>query len=183
MMATKTKKRKTSGTRSTASSTAASAAETLRERWQAALKAVATAEAELEKQWQQLVKKSGLSGKDAKSALAELRVRLEKERQRALKGLEAGVAGLQARVKEEGASLSRKADEVMKSALVAFNIPSRQEVGELTRKVDELSRKIDAFKAKPSRPSGARKATARKAPARKTPRKAARPSGRSAARA
>jgi len=140
-------KKKTTRSKGAAESTA----DTLRERWQAALKAVATAEAELEKQWKTLVKKSGLSGKDAKGALQELRVRLEKERQRALKGIEAGVAGLQARVKEERAVLSRKADEVMKSALVAFNIPSRQEVGELTRKVNELSRKIDTFKAAPAR--------------------------------
>jgi polyhydroxyalkanoate synthesis regulator phasin len=141
-------------------------ADALRERWQAALKGLATAEAELEKQWQLLVKKSGLSGKDAKGALQELRTRLQKERQRALKGLEAGVAGLQARVKEEREVLSRKADEVMKSALVAFNIPSRQEVGELTRKVDELSRKIDSFKG-----PRASKAKAAPKPARKAARR------------
>ena len=132
-------------------STPASTGDVLRERWQLALKSLAAAEAELEKQWKALVKRSGLSGKDAKGALNELRVRLEKERQRALKGIEAGVAGLQARVKEEREVLSRRADEAMKSALVAFNIPSRQEVGELTRKVHELSRKIDGFKASPAR--------------------------------
>lgn len=151
-------KKKTSRKKSAPETTA----DVLRERWQAALKALTTAEAELEKQWKTLVKRSGLSGKDAKGALNELRVRLEKERQRALKGIEAGVAGLQARVREERAILSRKADEAMKSALVAFNIPSRQEVGELTRKVNELSRKIDAFKA----------------PARKPARKAVRPAAR-----
>jgi polyhydroxyalkanoate synthesis regulator phasin len=157
-MATKRKTTRAKRAKGAADSTA----DVLRERWQAALKALAVAEAELEKQWKALVKRSGLSGKDAKGALNELRVRLEKERQRALKGIEAGVAGLQQRVKEERAILSRKADEAMKSALVAFNIPSRQEVGELTRKVNELSRKIDAFKA-----------PGRKA-ARKAPRKAAR---------
>lgn len=140
-------KKKTSRTKSAPETTA----EMLRERWQAALKSLASTEAELEKQWKHLVKKSGLSGKDAKGALKELRVRLEKERQRALKNIEAGVAGLQARVKEERAVLSHKANEVMKGALVAFNIPSRQEVGELTRKVNELSRKIDSFKGSPRR--------------------------------
>ena len=44
----------------------------------------------------------------------------------------------------------------MKGALVAFNIPSRQEVGELTCKVNELSRKIDSFKGS-RRVVGARK--------------------------
>lgn len=159
-------KKKTSRSKGAAGSTA----DAVRERWQTALKGLARAEAELEKQWKTLVKRSGLSGKDAKGALNELRVRLEKERQRALKGIEAGVAGLQARVREEGAVLSRKADEAMKSALVAFNIPSRQEVGELTRKVNELSRKIDAFKASPARKA-----------ARKPARKAARPARRARA--
>ena len=37
-------------------------------------------------------------------------------------------------------------DEALQSALASFNIPTRQEVHELTRKVDELSRKIDRFK-------------------------------------
>jgi hypothetical protein len=37
-------------------------------------------------------------------------------------------------------------DDAVKRGLAAFNIPSRHEVAELTRKVDELSRKIDGFK-------------------------------------
>src|SRR5262245_12091542 len=168
-------KKKTSRAKTTAETTA----DVLRERWQQALAALAKAESELEKQWKQLVKKSGLSGKDAKGTLSELKVRLEKERQRALKNLEAGVAGLQARVKEEGAMLSKKADQVMQSALVAFNIPSRQEVGELTRKVEELSRKIDTFKGKPARKAGQPAKAAKKA-ARKATR---RPAARRAARA
>ena len=62
-----TKKKTTK--RRTAKSTAGSTADVLRARWQEALKALAAAEAELEKQWKTLVKKSGLSGKDAKGAL------------------------------------------------------------------------------------------------------------------
>jgi polyhydroxyalkanoate synthesis regulator phasin len=125
----------------------ATTADALRERWQAALAAVAAAESEVEAQWKQLVKKSGLSGKDAGKALSELRVRFERERQRALAGLETGAQRFQERVREEGAVLSGKANQAMRNALVAFNIPSREEVAALTRKVDELSRKIDGFKA------------------------------------
>lgn len=139
----------------------AGTADVLRQRWQAALKSLAAAEAEVEAQWKQLVKKSGLSGKDAGKALAELRVRFDRERKRALAGLETGAQRLQERVKEEGAVLSGKANQAMRNALVAFNIPSREEVAALTRKVDELSRKIDGFKA-PARKPAAKKKAARK---------------------
>ena len=37
-------------------------------------------------------------------------------------------------------------DDAVQGALATFNIPSRQEVPELTRKVNELSRKIDSLK-------------------------------------
>ena len=139
----------------------ATTAEALRQRWQAALKSLSAAEAEVEAQWKQLVKKSGLQGKDAGKALQELRVRFDRERKRALAGLETGAQRFQERVKEEGAVLSGKANQAMRNALVAFNIPSREEVAALTRKVDELSRKIDGFKA-PVRKAAPKKKAARK---------------------
>ena len=138
----------------------ATTAEALRGRWQAALQSLSSAEAEVEAQWKQLVKKSGLQGKDAGKAIQELRVRLDRERQRAMKGLETGAQRFQERVKEEGAVLSGKANQAMRNALVAFNIPSREEVAVLTRKVDELSRKIDGFRAPARTP--AKKAAARR---------------------
>lgn len=137
----------------------ATTAGALRQRWQAALKSLSAAEAEVEAQWKQLVKKSGLRGKDAGKALQELRVRFDRERKRALAGLETGAQRFQKRVKEEGAVLSGKANQAMRNALVAFNIPSREEVAALTRKVDELSRKIDGFRAPARRPA---KRTARR---------------------
>jgi polyhydroxyalkanoate synthesis regulator phasin len=139
----------------------AGTAEVLRQRWQAALQSLTAAEAEVEAQWKQLVKKSGLQGKDAGKALQELRVRFDRERKRALAGLETGAQRFQERVKEEGAVLSGKANQAMRNALVAFNIPSREEVAALTRKVDELSRKIDGFKAPARKP--ARKAARKRA--------------------
>jgi len=139
----------------------ATTAEALRQRWQAALQSLSAAEGEVEAQWRQLVKKSGLQGKDAGKALQELRVRFDRERKRALAGLETGAQRFQERVKEEGAVLSGKANQAMRNALVAFNIPSREEVAALTRKVDELSRKIDGFKA-PARKAATKKKAARK---------------------
>jgi hypothetical protein len=42
--------------------------------------------------------------------------------------------------------VGRMASDAAQSALAAFNIPSRKEVQELTRKVDQLSRKIDSLR-------------------------------------
>ena len=86
----------------------ATTAEALRQRWQAALQSLSAAEGEVEAQWRQLVKESGLQGKDAGKALQELRVRFDRERKRALAGLETGAQRFQERVKEEGAVLSGK---------------------------------------------------------------------------
>ena len=73
--------------------------------------------------------------------------RLERERQKAMKQVEGRLAVLQTRAKKERRAVSRMVDEAVQRALAALNIPSRQEVQELTRRVEELSRKIDGFRA------------------------------------
>ena len=82
--------------------------------------------------------------------------RLEKERSKALKQLEAHLAMLQTRAKKERKALTRMADDAVQNTLAALNIPSRQEVQELTRRVEELSRKIDGFRRRaPAAPRAA----------------------------
>jgi polyhydroxyalkanoate synthesis regulator phasin len=83
---------------------------------------------------------------EATQALRKLGARLEKGRKKALKQVEARLATLQARVHKERLVAARVVDDAVKAALATFNIPSRKEVAELTRKVDELSRKIDGLK-------------------------------------
>jgi len=58
----------------------------------------------------------------------------------------ASLKALQARALRERQTVARVAEEAVQRALVALNIPSRQEVQELSRKVDELSRKIEGFR-------------------------------------
>jgi RNA polymerase-binding transcription factor DksA len=94
-----------------------------------------------------LLKRNKITTKDASEAIADFRHRVERERKKALKEIEGRVSSLQTRVRKERKAAAKMVDEAVKGALVAFNIPSRQEVAELTRKVDELSRKIDGFKA------------------------------------
>jgi phosphate uptake regulator len=151
-MTKKSKTRKSARPRSTA--------DALRQKWEAAVKSLAAAEAEVEKQVRQFVAKSTV-GQDARRTFGEFKKRLERERRKAVKELEAGVTRLQGRLKKERKNVGRVVDDAVHRALVAFNIPSRQEVGELTRKVDELSRKIDSFRTGARRSAGVPKAARR----------------------
>jgi polyhydroxyalkanoate synthesis regulator phasin len=92
------------------------------------------------------MKEKHLTGKDASAALRDVRKRLEKERRKAGKGLEARLNDLQARVVKEGQALRRSSEDAVQRALGALNVPSRQDISRLTRKVDELSRRIDRMR-------------------------------------
>jgi polyhydroxyalkanoate synthesis regulator phasin len=134
----------------------------LRDTWGAALAALTSAEAEVQRQLGQLMKRNKLTPRDASAALQDLQGRFERERKKAVKQLEASLQEIQGRVKKERQNLGSVVDDAVHGALVAFNIPSRQEVAELTRKVDELSRKIDGLRKAPRASAGVRtRSTAR----------------------
>ena len=122
----------------------------LRDTWRQTLEALASAEREMEKQVRLLMKNNKISAREAKSMLDGLSARLQTQRKRALKELESRMKTLQARVKKDRKAASRVLDDAVRGALAALNIPSRQEVADLTRKVEELSRKIDSFKRRPA---------------------------------
>ena len=56
------------------------------------------------------------------------------------------VADLGVRVEKERKSLGRKVDSAVKTTLASLNIPTRSEINLLARRVEELSRKIDSLK-------------------------------------
>ncbi len=144
----KTGGRKARSTRAAATSTASRATQALREGWAQAWKGLTRAEAQIEKRVKTLLKRRGITGKEVGLALQDLGNRLEKERKRALKQVEARLTAVQARLSKEGKALGRAVDDAVRSGLATLNIPSRQEVVELTRKVDELSRKLDRPKGR-----------------------------------
>jgi hypothetical protein len=121
-------------------------AEVLRETWASSVAALGSAEAEVQKQIRGLLKRNRIGARDAATVLKRFGARVDRERKKALKQLEARLGPLQARVQQEGKVVGRKVGQAVKGGLAAFNIPSRQEVKDLTHKVEELSRKIDAFK-------------------------------------
>jgi poly(hydroxyalkanoate) granule associated protein phasin len=129
-----------------ASATGHAAAALFRDRWQAAVQALSAAETQVGRQVQGLMKEKHLTGKDASVALRDLRKRLEKERKKAGKGLEVKLGQLQARVLKEGQALRKSSEDAVQRALGAINVPSRQEIGRLTRKVEELTRKVDRMR-------------------------------------
>jgi len=133
-------------TKKTAARTAPrNAGDVLRNTWASTLGALTSAQTEMEKQIRLLLKKNKINAKDAAGVLKELSARIAAERKRALKELESRMKTVQTRLKKERKAVGRIVDDAVQGALATFNIPSRQEIGELTRKVDELSKKIDSF--------------------------------------
>lgn len=118
----------------------------LKDTWYSTVGAITNAQDGLEKQVRSLLKKNKISTKDAATMLKDVNSLITRERKKALRELEARLSTLQARARKERKAVARMVDDAVQGALAAFNIPSRQEVHELTRKVDELSKKIDSFR-------------------------------------
>src|SRR5262249_5921428 len=115
----------------------------IRDTWSQALTAITTAEESLEKQVRTLLKKNRISTKDAATMLDDVSALVRRERRKAVKELDARMKTLQTRIVKERRVVGRMVIDGVQNALAAFNIPSRQEVAELVRKVDQLSAKID----------------------------------------
>jgi poly(hydroxyalkanoate) granule associated protein phasin len=110
-----------------AARTARTTGEMMRETWSAAVEALGAAEEETARQLARLLRRNRITAADAGAAIAGLRARLDRERR----------------------SLGRTFGNAVHSALASINVPSREEIGELTRKVDELSARIEAMRTKP----------------------------------
>jgi polyhydroxyalkanoate synthesis regulator phasin len=118
----------------------------LRDTWSQTVASVAAAEAAVEKQVRSLLHRKRISTRDASRLLKDVNAMIARERKKAAGQLEARLAALQARARKERLVVARMASDAAQSALAAFNIPSRQEVQDLTRKVDQLSRKIGSLR-------------------------------------
>jgi len=145
MKKTKAKKMKVNNTTPRAS--ARPAAETqIRKTWNETVQALTSAEARVQDEVKALLKRNRIGTKDGATVLRDLGALVERERRKGVKELETRFAALQTRVRKDGKVISRRVDEAVQGALASFNIPSRQEVQELTRKVNELSRKVGALR-------------------------------------
>jgi polyhydroxyalkanoate synthesis regulator phasin len=122
------------------------ASDRLRETWSQTVASLAAAEQAVEQQVRRLLQRNRISTKDAKTLVRDVNTMVARERRKAARQLEVRLSALQARAGKERAAVARMASDAAQGALAAFNIPSRQEVQDLTRKVDQLSRKIDALR-------------------------------------
>jgi polyhydroxyalkanoate synthesis regulator phasin len=122
------------------------AAARLRQTWNSTVEAITAAESDLEKQVKAVLHRNKISTKDASAMFKDLAALVGRERKKALGDLEVRLGAIQARAVKQRKAVGAAVDDALQSALARFNLPTRTEVRELTRKVDELSRKIDRFK-------------------------------------
>jgi polyhydroxyalkanoate synthesis regulator phasin len=120
--------------------TARTSADVMRETWSAAVSALGAAEEETARQLGRLLRRNRITADDATAAIAGLRARVDRERR----------------------SLGRTFDAAVHGALASINVPSRQEVAELTRKVEELSGRIESLRIPPPRRARARKPSSKR---------------------
>jgi polyhydroxyalkanoate synthesis regulator phasin len=118
----------------------------LQKTWKETQAVLSSAEGQVEKRVRDLVKRSGVDTRQATQTLKAWRGRLDRERKKAVKQVEGRLSTLQLRARKERRALARTVDEAVRRTLAALNIPSRQEVHELTRRVEELSRKVGGFR-------------------------------------
>jgi hypothetical protein len=118
----------------------------LQKTWKETQAALSSAEGKVEKRVREIVKRSGVDTRQATQTLKAWRGRFDRERRKAVKQVEGRLSSLQVRARKERRALARTVDQAVQRALAALNIPSRQEVHELTRRVEELSRKVGGFR-------------------------------------
>jgi len=133
--------------------------------WRSTVTALGNAEAEVERQVRDLMDRNKLNRDDASRILSRVSARIQRERKKAAKDLESTVKKVRAQLKKDRRTLDGMIQDAVHGTLAAFDIPSRKEVANLTRKVERLSRQIDQLpagrkRAQPKRKprSGARSA-------------------------
>ena len=114
----------------------------IRVAWADAVKALGSAQTNLEGELGKVLRRNKIGTKDAATMLKDVRALAERQRKRAAKELRARAADLQTRVQTERKLAGRAVDDAVRSALAALNIPSRAEVVNLTRKVEKLTKKV-----------------------------------------
>ena len=118
----------------------------LQQTWKETQAALTSAEGKVEERVRELVKRSGVDTRQATKTLKAWRGRIDRERRKAVKEVEGRLSTLLVRARKERRAVARLVDDTVQRALAALNIPSRQEVHELTRRVEELSRKVGGFR-------------------------------------
>jgi polyhydroxyalkanoate synthesis regulator phasin len=148
--------------RTSPSSRRAGARTRLAKRWREARKALEHGRSALGERARALAHTRGVDLDEAAGRLAALGTRLGRERKKAARRVEQRLLVVRARAQQERGAIARRAEAALRRALVALDLPSRQELRTLTRRVEELAGRIDALqpaahRRAPSRPGGRRR--------------------------
>lgn len=135
-MATRKKARRSAGTRSAR----------LERTWTDTRRALRSAEKRVSRKVAELVQHSGLPTRKVVKRAEAWRARLGQQGRKARKQALARLAELQQRARRDGRALGRSVDDAVARALAALNIPTRQEVQELSRRVEGLSARVDRLR-------------------------------------
>ena len=138
-MATRKKARRIAGTRPARS-------ERLERTWKDTRRALRSAEERVSRKVAELVQQSRLPTREVVKRAEAWRTRLGQEGRKARKHALARLAELQQRARRDGRALGRSVDDAVARALAALNIPTRQEVQELSRRVERLSARVDRLR-------------------------------------
>ncbi len=138
-MATRKKARRNTGTRRARS-------ERLSRTWKDTRRALRSAEERVSRKVAELVEQSGLPTREVVKRAEAWRTRLGQQGRKARKQALARLAELQQRARRDGRALGRGVDDTVARALAALNIPTRQEVQELSRRVERLSARVDRLR-------------------------------------
>jgi hypothetical protein len=114
--------------------------------WKDTRRALVSAEQRVSRKVAQLVQQSGLPTREVVKRAEALRTRLGQQGRQARKLALARLAALQQRARRDGRFLGRSIDDAVARALAALNIPTRQEVQELSRRVERLSARVDKLR-------------------------------------
>jgi hypothetical protein len=114
--------------------------------WKDTRRALLSAEQRVSRKVAQLVQQSGLPTREVVKRAEALRTRLGQQGRKARKLALARLAELQQRARRDGRVLGRSIDDAVARALAALNIPTRQEVQELSRRVERLSARVDKLR-------------------------------------
>jgi len=104
-----------------------------------------TAEGRAEKELTALARRLGIDTGEVARYVKKWNRVLDKELKTASRQIDGGIEEIRTLVRREQRTASRMLDDAVQRALGALNIPTRQEIQALTRKVAQLSRKIDRF--------------------------------------
>jgi flavin-dependent dehydrogenase len=139
-------KRKTARRRRAGRTPARKAAKALARTWDETREVLGGAQHTVQRRVRALVREGGARREQAAEMFTTWRRRFDRERRKAMKQLEQRLATLQLRARRERKAIARVVEDRVQGTLAALNIPSRQEVHDLTRRVEQLSHQIDGFR-------------------------------------